>query len=119
MENARTQTVRSIAAGGAENPDAPSIELARLIAELLRAGWRITLQIVPNEWGAVAEAEILFERVRESAPPRTLQQDMEALTNGLVPQAPVHWKFDPFTPLSLCQALKRFHTLFVPTQDAS
>lgn len=108
----------SIAAGGAENPEASSIELARLVAELLRAGWQLTFQIVPNEWGAVAEAEILFERVRDTSPPRTPQQDLEALKNGLAPQAPVHWKFDPFDPHSLYQAVKRFHTLFLPTQDA-
>ena len=108
-----------IAAAGGENLDAPSIELARLTAELLRAGWQLTFQIVPNEWGAVAEAEIIFERVRDSAPPRTLKEDFEALKQGLAPQAPIHWKFDPFDPISMYKTVKRFHHLFLQKQDSA
>lgn len=31
----------------------------------------------------------------------------------LAPQAPVHWKFDPFDPLSIFKAVNRFHYVFV------
>lgn len=113
MENA------FIAGADGENLDAPSIELARLVLELLRAGWLLTFQIVPNEWGAVAEAEIIFERVKDGSPPRTLQQDFDALQQGLAPQAPIHWKFDPFDPLSMYTTVKRFHNLFLQKQDAA
>ncbi|HZQ09844.1 MAG TPA: hypothetical protein VFD70_24920 [Anaerolineae bacterium] len=112
MENA------FIAGADSENLDAPSIELARLTVELLRAGWLLTFQIVPNEWGAIAEAEIIFERVRDSAPPRTLREDFEALRQGLAPQAPIHWKFDPFDPISMYKSVKRFHHLFLQKQDS-
>lgn len=37
---------------------------------------------------------------------------MTAVAHGLPSQAPVHWKFDPFDPVSFYKAVKRFHELF-------
>lgn len=107
MENA------SIAAEGGENLDPQSGELTRLLAEIVRAGWQVSFRVVPNEWMAVSQAEIYFERSWNDHPLRTAQEDIEALKEGLAPQAPIHWKFDPFEPLSICKAVKRFHYLFV------
>ncbi len=107
MENVST------AAEGDKNLDPQSGELARLLAELVRAGWILTVQIVPNEWHAITQGEVFFERAWNADPPRTLKEDMDALKRGLSPQAPVHWKFDPFDPNSIYHAVKRFHRLFV------
>ncbi len=107
MENA------SIAAEGGKDLEAQSAELARLLAELVRAGWRVQFSVVPNEWMALSQAEIVFERAWNDEPPRTVQEDLEALKKGRAPQAPIHWKFDPFDPFSICNAVKRFHHLFV------
>jgi hypothetical protein len=95
------------------NRDEESGELARLLAELVRAGWELHIRVIPNEWKAISEAEIFFERAWSSDPPRTVQEDMQALKQGLAPQAPIHWKFDPFEPESIYKAVKRFHHLFV------
>jgi len=62
---------------------------------------------------------MLFERVRDSSPPRTFKEDFDALKQGLAPQAPIHWKFDPFDPLSMYKTVKRFHNLFLQKQDAA
>lgn len=107
MENA------FIAAEGGEELDAQSAELARLLAELVSAGWQIQLRVVPNEWMAVSQAEIYFEHAWDAGSKRTAQEDLEAVRQGFAPQAPVHWKFDPFDPLSIYKAVKRFHHLFV------
>ena len=103
----------SIEAAGDGNLDAQSGELARLLAELVRAGWQLTIQIVPNEWHAITQGEVFFERAWNADPPRTLKEDMDAVKQGLAPQAPVHWKFDPLDPQSIYKAVKRFHHLFV------
>jgi hypothetical protein len=103
----------SIAAADDGNRDAESNELARLLAELVRAGWQLHFQLVPNDWMAVSQAEIVFERAWNTALPRTAQEDMQALKQGFAPQAPVHWKFDPFDPLSIHKSVRRFHQLFV------
>jgi len=83
------------------------------MVELLRAGYAITVQVVPNDWGAIMNAEIVFERVLRLEPARSVQDDIKTLKEGKPPQAPIHWKFDPFEPLSLYKAIKRFHHLFV------
>lgn len=62
-----------------ENLDPSGRELARLLAELVRAGYSLTIQMLPNEWGAVTTGEIIFERVLQTEPARTLREDMEAL----------------------------------------
>ena len=103
----------SIAAADDANHDVASGELVRLLAELVRAGWQLQIQSVPNEWMAVSQAEIVFERAWNTESPRTAQEDMKALGQGLAPQAPVHWTFDPFEPLSIFKSIKRFHHLFV------
>lgn len=103
----------SIEEEGGENLDPQSGELTRLLAELVRAGWQFHFRVVPNEWMAVSQAEIYFERAWDTDPPRLVQEDMEALKQGFAPQAPVHWKFDPFDPRSIYKAVKRFHYLFV------
>ena len=107
MENA------SIAAEDGKEVESQNAELARLLAELVRAGWRVQFSVVPNEWMALSQAEIVFERAWNDEPPRTVQEDLEALKKGRAPQAPIHWKFDPFDPFSICNAVKRFHHLFV------
>jgi hypothetical protein len=96
-----------------ENRNPESSELARLLSELIRAGWQLHFQLIPNEWMAVSQAEIIFERAWDIDRPRTAQEAMQALKQGLTPQAPVHWKFDPFDPPSIHKAVKRFHQLFV------
>lgn len=62
---------------------------------------------------AKSQAEIYFERAWDTDPPQIVQEDMEAVKQGLAPQAPVHWKLDPFDPLSIFKTAKRFHYLFV------
>lgn len=98
------------------NLEPQSGKLARLLVELVRAGYTFTFQLIPNEWGAIAEAEVVFERTLQTEPVRTMQEDFEALKEGKLPQAPIRWKFDPFEPLSLYKAIKRFHHLFVENQ---
>lgn len=105
--------ISSTAGTDGENLDPQSGELARLLVELLRAGYVFTFQVVPNEWGAITNAEIVFERALQTEPPRTMQEDFEALKQGRAPQAPIHWKFNPFEPLSLYKAIKRFHHLVI------
>ncbi len=96
-----------------EKPEAESEELGRLLAEIVRKGWQLTIRVIPNDWMAVAEAEIVFERLWDNEPPRTAQEDFQALAHGLAPQAPIHWRFNPFEPDSIYKAVKRFHHLFV------
>ncbi len=103
----------STGARDAAKSEAEQEELARLLAELVRKGWQLTFRVIPNDWHAVAEAEICFERMWDTEPPRTVQEDMAALARGLAPQATVHWRFDPFEPYSIYKAVKRFHHLFV------
>ncbi len=98
---------------GGANPDEERGELAELVAELVRKGWELQIRAVPNDLGTMAEAEIVFENLRLEEPPRTVQQEMQAVSRGLAPQVPVHWKFDPFDPYSIYKAVKRFHHLFV------
>jgi hypothetical protein len=107
MENGSTDT------RGDDRPEPVHQDLDVLLAELVRKGWQLTFRVIPNDWNAVAEAEILFERMWETEPPRTLQEDMEALKQGLAPQAAVHWRFNPFEPHTIYKAVKRFHHLFV------
>jgi hypothetical protein len=107
MENVST------AAGDADKSGAGPEELDALLAELVRKGWQLTFRVIPNEYNAVAEAEILFERMWDTEPPRTVQEDMEALKQGLPPQATLHWRFNPFEPHAIYNAVKRFHHLFV------
>lgn len=109
----------SIAAADSENRDPESDELARLLAELVRAGWQLHFQLVPNDWMAVSQAEIVFERAWNTDPPRTAQEDMQALKQRLAPQAPVHWNFDPLDPISIFKSIKRFHHLFVENGRAA
>lgn len=103
----------STAGTDGENLEPQSVELARMMVELLRAGYAFTVQVVPNDWGAISNAEIVFNCVLQPEPARTMQEDIEALKEGKPPQAPIHWKFDPYEPLSLYKAVKRFHHLFV------
>lgn len=49
----------------------------------------------------------------DTEPPRTVKEDFQALAQGLAPQAPIHWRFNPFEPDSIYKAVKRFHHLFV------
>jgi len=99
--------------------DPESGELARLLTELVRAGWYLHLQWIPNDWMAVSQAEILFERAWNLDPPRTIQEEMQALKQGLAPQATVHWRLDPFDPHSIHKAVKCFHRFFVaPSRKA-
>jgi hypothetical protein len=94
-------------------------DLARLLSELVRAGWNVHIQLIPNDWMAVSHAEILFERAWELDSPRTLHEDMQAVKHGFAPQANVHWRFDPFAPRSFEKAVQRFHQLFVaPSRNA-
>lgn len=109
------ETVSTAGTDG-ENLDPQSGELARLLVELVRAGYTFTFQIVPNEWGAIVNAEVIFERIMQAEPLRTLQEDLEELKSGNPPQAPIHWKFNPFEPLSVYEAIKRFHHLFVENE---
>lgn len=88
-------------------------ELALLLAELVRKGWQLTFHVIPNDWMAVSHAEVVFERVWDTEPPRTPTEDFQALAHGLAPQAPVHSGIDPFEPNSIYKAVKRFHHLFV------
>lgn len=106
------ETVSTAGTDG-ENLDPQSGELARLLVELVRAGYTFTFQVIPNEWGAITDAEIVFERALQPEPLLTVQEELEALKEGNAPQAPIHWKFNPFEPLSLYEAIKRFHHLFV------
>lgn len=106
------ETVSTAGTDG-ENLDPQSGELARLLVELLRAGYIFTFQVVPNEWGAITNAEVIFERALQPEPLQTVQEEIEALKEGMAPQSPLHWKFNPFEPLSLFMAVKRFHHLFV------
>lgn len=106
------ETVSTAGTDG-ENLDPQSIELARLLVELVRAGYIFTFQVVPNEWGAITDAEIVFERALQPEPLQTVQEEIEALKEGNPPQAPIHWKFNPFEPLSVYDAVKRFHHLFL------
>ena len=106
------ETVSTAGTDG-ENLDPQSGELARLLVELVRAGYTFTFQVVPNEWGAITNAEIIFERALQLEPLQTMQEELEELKAGNPPQAPIHWKFNPFEPLSLYMAIKRFHHLFV------
>ncbi len=103
----------STVADGDQNLDPPSGELVRLLAELIRAGWQLHFEVIPNGWRALSQAEIIFEPIWNSDPPRTLQEEFEALKHGLPPEVSVHWKFDPFDPQSIYKAVKRFHHLFV------
>lgn len=107
MENVSTE------ARDEGKPEVQGEDLAQLLAEVVRHGWQLTFQVIPNDWMAVSEAEILFERLWETEPPRTVQEDMAALKAGLAPQAPVHWRFNPLEPDSIYKAVKRFHHLFV------
>lgn len=108
----------SIAAEGDQHPDPQSGELARLLAELVRAGWQLHFRVIPNDWMAVSQAEVYFERAWDTEPPRTVLEDMQALRQGLAPQTPIHWKIDPFDALSIHKAVKRFHHLFVENATA-
>lgn len=103
----------STAGANGENLDPQSGELARLLVELVRAGYTFTFQVVPNEWGVMTNAEIVFERAMKSESARTVQAEIEAVKEGMAPKAPIHWRFDPFEPVSLFKAIKRFHQLFV------
>ena len=99
--------------GDEGNREGESQELARLVAEIARAGWRVSLQVVPNAWGAIGEGNIRFEWLGESKPQAVVEADIQALASGEAPQAPINWKFDPFAPQSIYAALKRFHQLFI------
>ncbi len=99
-------------------PEVEHEELEQLLAELVRKGWQLTFKVIPNDWMAVSEAEILFERMWDTEPARTVQEDVAALKAGLAPQAPVHWRFDPFESDSIYKAVKRFHHLFVENTRA-
>ncbi len=106
------ETVSTAGTDG-ENLDPQSGELARLLSELVRAGYTFTFQVVPNEWGAITNAEVIFERALQPEALQKVQEEIEALKEGSAPQAPIHWKFSPFEPISLYKAVKRFHHLFV------
>jgi hypothetical protein len=103
----------STAGTDAENLEPQGTDLPQLITELVRAGYSLTFQAVPNAWGAVSDAEVVFERAPQPIPIRTVGDDLEELKQGNPPQAPIHWKFNPFKPRSLYRAVKRFHHLFV------
>src|SRR4051812_42296734 len=106
------ETVSTAGTDG-ENLDPQSGELARLLVELVRAGYTFTFQVVPNEWGAITNAEVIFERALQPERLQTVQEEIKEQKEENPPQAPIHWKFNPFEPLSVYEAIKRFHHLFV------
>lgn len=89
------------------------------MAESVRKGWELQIRAIPNEWNAMAEAEVVFYNAHESDQPRTAQEDMAAVAHSLPSEAPVHWKFDPFDSISLYRAVKRFHELFAEQREGS
>ncbi len=94
------------------NADASAdVELARLLADIGRAGWRITLLPKANEWGATVEASLTFVRIE--APPRTLREDIAALSEGLPTYAPIHYRVNLLEPETIIRAVRLHHQRFV------
>ena len=96
---------------------AADAEVLRLLSDIVRAGYRIQIAPLQNDWGGpTGEAELTFSRqVPEPALPsaRALAEDVAALSRGEAPAAPIHYKVKLGDPASLLKALARMHRLLV------